>query len=197
MKRPKLSDIPIQEDDLGAVLDMSIESIKLGRPAKFDDTDQGFSDFREASISYLEYVRKTNNNPGNEHHLIPDVESWATYLGTTRMTILTYEKSRSDEWQDFIAQMKGAITACKKQLAFRQKIPTVLALFDLTNNSGYVNSSEFKLQPGEQEVYRRVLTAAELPRLGEPKTVEELMEHIKSRYGVTDEDVEELPKVPD
>lgn len=197
MKRPKLSDIPIQEDDLGAVLDMSIESIKLGRPAKFDDTDQGFSDFREASISYLEYVRKTNNNPGNEHHLIPDVESWATYLGTTRMTILTYEKTRSDEWRDFIAQMKGILTACKKQLAFRQKIPTVLALFDLTNNSGYVNSSEFKLQPGEQEVYRRVLTAQELPRLGQPKTLEELEQHLKERYGYEPDAPLELPKVPD
>lgn len=197
MKRPKLSDIPIHADDLGAVLDMSIESIKLGRPAKFDDTDQGLEDFKEASIAYLEYVRKTNNNPDNEHHLIPDIESWCTFLGTTRMTILTYEKARNNEWKEFIAQMKGAITACKKQLAFRQKIPTVLALFDLTNNSGYVNSSEFKLQPGEQEVYRRVLTAQELPRLGEPKTVEELMEHIKERYGAIEEDVAELPEVPD
>lgn len=197
MKRPKLSDIPIQEDDLGAVLDMSIESIKLGRPAKFPDTEQGLEDFKEASIAYLEYVRKTNNNPGNEHHLIPDIESWCTFIGTTRMTVLTYEKSRSDDWKEFIALVKGAITACKKQLGFRQKIPTVLMLFDLANNSGYLNSSEFKLVPGEQEVYRHVLTAQELPKLGQPKTAEELLREIRGKYGIDEETKMELPEVPD
>lgn len=149
--RPKLKDIPIVGDDLNAVLDLSIRSIKLGRPAKFNDDIQGLEDFKQASIEYLEHVRRVNNDPGNENHLIPDIESWATFLGTTRATILAYEKTRSDDWKDFISLVKGAITACKKQLAFRQKIPTVLALFDLTNNSGYVNSSEFKLSTGQAE----------------------------------------------
>lgn len=170
MKRPKLKEIPIQSDDLAAVLDMSIESIRLGRPAKFAESE--LEDFKEASIAYLEYVRETNNNSENEHNLIPDIESWATFLGTTRMTILTYEKSRNEDWQEFIALMKGAITAAKKQLAFRQKIPTVLALFDLTNNSGYVNSSEFKLQSGIQEERKKVLTDKDLPLLGDIKRPE-------------------------
>lgn len=143
--RPKLKDIPIVADDLNAILDMSISSIKLGRPAKFPNTEQGLEDFKQASIEYLEHIREINNSPDNEHKLIPDIESWATYLGTTRNTILSYENGRNSEWNDFISVFKGAITAAKKQLAFRQKIPTVLALFDLTNNSGYVNSSEFKL----------------------------------------------------
>lgn len=169
-KRPKLKDIPIVADDLNSVLDMSIRSIKLGRAAKFEESEQGLQDFKEASISYLEYVRETNNSPDNENHLIPDIESWATYLGTTRMTIINYEKNRGQEWKDFIALIKGSITACKKQLAFRQKIPTVLALFDLTNNSDYVNSSEFKLRPETFE-QTRPLTAAELPKLGEFKPV--------------------------
>lgn len=149
LARPKLKEIKILPDDLDAVLDMSINSIKLGRPAKFPNTEQGLQDFKEASISYLEYVRNTNNNPANDNKLIPDVESWATFMGTTRMTILTYEKNRTDEWKEFIGLIKGSITACKKQLAYRQKIPTVLALFDLCNNSGYVNSSEFRLSQNE------------------------------------------------
>lgn len=154
--RPKLKDIPIVADDLNAVLELSIRSIKMGRPAKFNDNAQGLEDFKQASIDYLEHVRNVNNSPDNENHLIPDIESWATYLGTTRATILAYEKTRSDEWKEFIALIKGSITACKKQLAFRQKIPTVLALFDLTNNSGYVNSSEFKLstEQAQREVQR-------------------------------------------
>lgn len=55
---------------------------------------------------------------------------------------------------------------CKKQLIFRQKIPAVIGLFDLTNNSGYVNASEFKLKPETEEAERKVLTAEELPILG-------------------------------
>lgn len=164
--RTKLTDIQILPDDLNAVLDMSIKSVKLGRPAKFEDSAAGLQDFKEASIAYLEYVRETNNNPDNENHLIPDIEGWATYLGTTRKTIAEYERWRGSEWQDFIGLIKGAITACKKQLAFRQKIPTVLALFDLTNNSGYVNSSEFKLMP-ETEQKKQISFEESLPKIRE------------------------------
>lgn len=166
-QRPKLQDVSIEANDLDALLKMSIKSIKLGRPPKFDDSLQGLEDFKEASISYLEFIRVTNESPANENRLIPDVESWAAYLGTTRMTILEYEKSRGQEWKDFITQMKNIITACKKQLIFRQKIPSIVGIFDLTNNSGYVNSNEFRLNAGEGETRREALTAAELPKLGQ------------------------------
>lgn len=163
--RVKLKDVEIIPDDLNSILDMSIKSIKLNRKCKFENTKEGLEDFKEASIAYLEYVKKTNNDPENEHHLIPDIESWATYLGTTRKTINDYERNRENDWKEFIAQMKNIVTACKKQLAFRQKIPTVLAMFDLTNNSDYVNSNQFTLKP-ETEESEKPLTAQELPRLG-------------------------------
>lgn len=145
--RTKLTDIQIQPDDLNAVLDVSIKSIKLGRPPKFEDSAAGLQDFKEASIAYLEFVRENNNNPDNENKIIPDIENWATFMGTTRKTICEYERWRGENWQEFIGLMKGCIVSCKKQLAFRQKIPTVLAIFDLTNNAGYVNASEFRLLP--------------------------------------------------
>lgn len=176
LARPKLQDISIVPDDLAAILDMSIKSIKMGRPSKFPETEQGLEDFKQASIEYLEYVRNTNNNPDNEHSLIPDIESWATFLGTTRMTILNYEKTRDENWNDFISLIKGAITAAKKQLAFRQKIPTVLALFDLTNNSGYVNSTEFKLAPELPQEKAKPLTVDQLPQLGPLKIKEDEFE---------------------
>lgn len=177
--RTKLTDIQIQPDDLNAVLDVSIKSIKLGRPPKFEDSTAGLQDFKEASVAYLEYVRETNNNPDNENHLIPDIESWATFMGTTRKTICEYERWRGEEWQEFIGLVKGAITACKKQLAFRQKIPTVLALFDLTNNSGYVNSSEFKLVP-ETEQPKRTLSDDALPKIREWLAEEKAKEETKA-----------------
>ena len=45
-------------------------------------------------------------------------------------------------------------------MIFRQKIPAVIGIFDLTNNS------EFKLKPETEEAERKVLTAEELPILG-------------------------------
>lgn len=172
-KRPKLQEIQIEADDLDNILEMSICSLKAHRQPCFPDTAAGLEEFKRLSLEYLEYVRTVNHDPDCENRLIPDVESWATYIGTTRATIFNYEKFRSDEWKLFIQQFKGIITAAKKQLAFRQKIPVVLAVFDLTNNSDYVNSSEFKLMP-ETNPEKKALTADQLPRLGPVKSPVEL-----------------------
>lgn len=165
-KRPALSEVDIIPDDLNSILDMSIRSMKLARNVKFPDTEEGLEDFKAQSLSYLEYVKRTNNDPDNENHIIPDIEGWGVYLGTTRRTINNYQNVRSEEWQEFIAYFKGIITSCKKQLIFRQKIPPVVGIFDLTNNSDYVNSSEFKVKPDIQQE-NKPLTAAELPKLGQ------------------------------
>lgn len=163
-KRPKLSEIQIEADDLDNILEMSIRSLKAHRPPHFPNTPEGLADFKELSLQYLEYLKSVNHDPDCTNRLIPDVESWATFIGTTRATIFNYERYRDESWKSFIQQFKGIITSAKKQLAFRQKIPTVLAVFDLTNNSDYVNSSEFKLTP-EVNTEKRALTAAELPKL--------------------------------
>ena len=59
-------------------------------------------------------------------------------------------------------------------MIFRQKIPAVIGIFDLTNNSGYVNASEFKLKPETEEAERKVLTAEELPKLHDRSEIEKL-----------------------
>lgn len=163
--RTKLTDIRIDPNDLDSILNMSITSLKAGRPPKFPDTPEGLEDFKALSIEYLEFVQKNNENPANENKLIPDVESWAVFLGTTRMTINVYERERSSEWNEFIVFFKGILTSIKKQLAFRQKIPCVLAMFDLCNNSGYLNTNNFTRADVEFEPKQRRLTADELPSL--------------------------------
>ena len=91
-KRPALSEVDIIPDDLNSILDMSIRSMKLARNVKFPDTEEGLEDFKAQSLSYLEYVKRTNNDPDNENHIIPDIEGWGVYLGTTRRTINNYQK---------------------------------------------------------------------------------------------------------
>lgn len=133
-------------DEINCVLDAGIRAFHRGF-VTYPDTADGLTDFRRDSERYLTYVRDINERASQDNTCacIPDVESWAAYLGITRKTINRYEKQRGEEWAKAIESVKGIITACKKQLAFVGKMPPVLAIFDLTNNSGYVNASEFKL----------------------------------------------------
>ena len=78
--------------------------------------------------------------------LIPSIESWSVFMGLSRMTILTYEKQRGDDWKDAIAYIKGAIQACRSQLCDRGKIPVIAHIFSAVNSlSGYANTSEIKV----------------------------------------------------
>ncbi len=160
---------PIGADNtLEAVLNTTIESLKQGRPPAYPETEQGLEDFKQATIDYFQYVKDTNANPDIDKKLVPDIEGWAVFTSLTRRTILTYEKQRGENWRNFIEQVKNAIAACKKELAFHQQIPQVVFMFDACNNHGYTNTSEFKVE-AISDKQQKVLTAAELPRLGEPK----------------------------
>lgn len=153
---------PIEADStLEAVLNMTIESLKQGRPPAYSDTEQGLEEFKQTTIDYFQYVKDTNANPDIEKMLVPDIEALCTFLGITRATLLTYEKQRGSSWQDFIKQTKNAIAACKKELAFHQQIPPVIAMFDLTNNHSYVNSSEFRIEPISDKASERHLSLEE------------------------------------
>lgn len=153
---------PIEADStLEAVLNMTIESLKQGRPPAYSDTEQGLEEFKQTTIDYFQYVKDTNANPDIEKMLVPDIEALCTFLGITRATLLTYEKQRGSSWQDFIKQTKNAIAACKKELAFHQQIPPVIAMFDLTNNHSYVNSSEFRIEPISDKAPERHLSLEE------------------------------------
>lgn len=131
--------------EIAATLNASIRAFKQGIVA-YEDSQEGLERFRKDSENYLEYVKAVNESAAQNGAggAVPDIEAWAAHLGITRMTINRYERRGSD-WEETISSMKGIITACKKQLALAGKMPPVLAIFDLTNNSGYINASEFKL----------------------------------------------------
>lgn len=161
-KRPKYECVILENDDMSAILDMTISTMKNrgGRPFEYPQTEQGLTTFRENTIAFFEYVNSVNQNPDLERKLIPDIEAWATYLGITRVTIFNYEK-RGGEWAQTIQAFKNAMASIKKQLLFNYKIPPMVGVFDLTNNHGYVNSNEFKLtQNVEVTTYKNNLEKA-------------------------------------
>lgn len=137
-------------DELDAILDVSLRGLararEKGSQPMYSNSPEGLKSFKHDSEEYLTFVRNVNKTPteGGKLRLVPDIESWAAFLGVTRHMITGYEKRGSD-WKSTIDAVKGVITACKKQLAFTGKMPPVLAIFDLTNNSDYVNASEFRL----------------------------------------------------
>ena len=137
---------PGKAADLEAILDISIGQIekrKQGRPAAYPNTDDGLIQFFEDTRKYFEYIKDANSV--NEEKLIPDIEGWYSFLGVTKQTVLNYER-RSPVWKEAIEYIKQNILAAKKQLAFRFKIPPVVYLNDVSNNHGYLNTSEFRLE---------------------------------------------------
>lgn len=120
-----------------------------GKPAAYPNTEAGMQAFTENSLAYFEYVAKANSMIDEpKRQLILDIDSWSVFMGISKKTILEYQK-RNDAWDKLISLFKDAIGASKKQLALHNLIPSIMAIFDLTNNHGYVNASEFKLTAEE------------------------------------------------
>ena len=167
-------------DELDAILDVSLQGLararEKGSQPMYSNSPEGLKSFKHDSEEYLAFVRNVNKTPteGGKLRLVPDIESWAAFLGVTRHMITGYEKRGSD-WKSTIDAVKGVITACKKQLAFTGKMPPVLAIFDLTNNSDYVNASEFRLS-AEAAPEAKQITAEEWEKVidAEPETLTNL-----------------------
>ena len=159
----RFDDPEITGDDTNDILAMCIESLD-GRKAKYPDNEKGLEDFKNMSLDFFRYCQRVNNDEQNNRRIIPDVEAWVTYLGITRQAVHKYYSGRGDEWREAIDKIKTAILSIKKQLMLTGKIPSIVGIFDLSNNHGYVNTTEFKLKPPVEE--RKTLTAADLPQLG-------------------------------
>lgn len=68
---------------------------------------------------------------------IPDVESFAVFLGTSREELL---KESPDE----LGQILTRIAGIKKQLAMNGKIPASVFTFDFKNNHGYGEKTPYE-----------------------------------------------------
>lgn len=143
-KRGQCKDL--KTGDLTASLDLALFSLKRtqGRPFKYEPTEEGLKRFTQESIDFLDYCNEVNKDLEEGQKLIPDIEAWAVYLGTTRMTIFEYEK-RGGEWAKTINYFKNIIAQGKKELALNGKMAPVLYMFDSANNHNYINTNEFKI----------------------------------------------------
>lgn len=137
---------PLENGDMTAILNLIVDRCERygGRGSNYPATPDGFKSFLDVSREYFDYLNTVNEDENLKRKLIPDIESWALYLGISRMTIFEYEK-RGGQWSEAIQFYRNAIGTAKKQLALNYKIPPMVYVFDATNNHDYVNSNEFKL----------------------------------------------------
>jgi hypothetical protein len=197
-KRSSIKVDEIQSNDLTPLFEMAFTGLKRTAPAtKYTDDKKGLELFKKLSMEYLEELQKANEtaSENNNMRLVPDIESWGLYLGISRITINNYEKNYNDDWKAFIGRFKNGITAFKKSLAFNSKIPPVLAIFDLANNSDYYNSSEFTIKTennSNNAVYYLPSERMEKLRLDRP-TEQDLIENPDLKIE-KDLDLTELPK---
>lgn len=170
----------LESDNISVVTDILLETIRVGRPAAFDDSIEGLNAFKQCTINYLEYVQRANESRIKKKVMI-DIESWACFLGITRATIATYERTRGEDWQQFIAVTKNGIAAAKKEAAFHGQLQPMIAVFDLANNHSYKNTNEFKLEVEKQESKHSMIPLDKLPTL------------IAERYDTIPEAIEAMP----
>lgn len=135
----------VNVDDLTTVIDMSIQALQRGT-VKYENTSEGLEKLKTAAIEYFRYINEANSREDVETRVYPDVEGLCMFLGISRKRLFDYERERSEEWAEAISIIKTAISTAKKQLSSTFKIPPVLAIFDLANNHGYKNVSEFKIE---------------------------------------------------
>lgn len=140
--------LPLVGDDVSDILQLAIDTAQRQGITRYENTERGLEAFMQQSIQYFEFIKQQNETADSEGsaRLIPSIESWSVFMGLSRMTILSYEKQRGDAWKDAIAYIKGAIQACRSQLADRGKIPVIAHIFSAVNSlSGYANTSEIKV----------------------------------------------------
>lgn len=159
--------LPMTGDDVSDILQLAIDTAQRQGITRYEDTGRGLEAFMQRSIQYFEFIKQQNESADSEGsaRLIPSIESWSVFMGLSRMAILTYEKQRGDDWKDAIAYIKGAIQACRSQLADRNKIPVIAHIFSAVNSlSGYANTSEIKVTaiPEKEEKHISTETPEEI-----------------------------------
>lgn len=139
-----------------------------GHPAKYEPTKEGFERFRQKTQEYFEEILKINATAADDGQriMIPDVSGWAAYLGVSRTSIFRYTE-RGGIWEEFIENTRTLIAAAKMNAADNFQIPPMLAVFSLTNDHKFFNTSEFKMTDNtvntiEEEKLEEAVTAAGL-----------------------------------
>ncbi len=168
----KYKDTPISTAD-AAVIDMVLACVKNqgGRPIIYPDNEQGLQSFNDNTVEFFEYLNTVNTRLTLEGDkgLIPDIELWCSYLGVSRATLhRLYD--RGGVWSDRIDYYKNLIAAAKKELMLRGSIPAIVGVFDLANNHGYKNTSEFKLTADIKAKSEDAIAAYQLPDLESEST---------------------------
>ena len=168
--------LPMGGSEMNKFLEMGLTTLKDWTPtrknSKYPDTADGFFKFQRRTETYMEYITEANSDPDGEH-IIPDIEGWTVYLGIARPTLYSFKK-RSEKWKEYIEFVAEIIGGAKKQLALMGKIPPVISMFDLINNHGYHNTSEFHMTTVVQD---------DKPKL----TQEELIAKARALPGMSEE----------
>lgn len=138
---------PESLDDMTQVIEMGLEALKEsgGRQSTYPATEEGFNALLEQGISYFERINQINEGKDEKSKLVvPDFEGLAIWCKVSRVTLYNYA-NRGGAWAELIELFKTLITSARKQMTTTFRVPPMWEVFNLTNNAGYLNTSEFKL----------------------------------------------------
>ena len=153
--------LPMTGDDVSDILQLAIDTAQKQGVTRYENSERGLEAFRQRSLDYFQYIKEQNESAdsASSARVIPSIESWAVFMGMSRMALLTYEKQRGDAWRDVIGYFKNCIQACRSQLADRNRLPVVAYIFSSVNSySGYSNTSEIKFSGIPEKEEMRIST---------------------------------------
>lgn len=160
----KKNEVAVNGNELQLMDDIVLEALKQGkgRPAVYPDTAEGLETLQNNIVAYFDYVANVNRANESERALVPDVEMLCGYLGITRTTLLTYQKSRGEEWRETIERAKTIIAAYQKQLGLTYKIPPVVLMFNFQNNFGYAPQNAIHVENIQTDAGRKTVSLEEI-----------------------------------
>ena len=136
--------LPIENGDLQGITQLCIDSINKHKGKQVVYRTDELPRFIDDVNGYFQMLHDSNEGLEPDKQLFPSIESLCVYMGFSRNTLNLYSR-RNPEWKDCIDHVRNCIASIKIQLASHGRIPAIVHIFDMTNNYGYCNTSEFKL----------------------------------------------------
>lgn len=130
----------------GKVTDLALKGLRRTN-ARYTDDQQGFEAFKKRSLEFLEEIQAWNERQDESKNVIcPSIELWATYLGTSRVSIKNYSEYSYPEYPEFIRTFKNAIQSAKFDFVSHGSMNPMVYVFDTMNNAdGYQNTNQIGL----------------------------------------------------
>ena len=177
--------LPVCASEEDAIISVIIDRFRPGKTAyrKYES----LADFKTVIVDYFEYI-KSNNAQGSK--LIPDITGFALYAGIDRTTLYDWETRRPGEYTETIRMLKNAIAAYKTQLAFQNKIPSIVFISSMNNDHNWTTNTKLEITTPSNPLGNKLSQEDILARLPQDIPIDGDYTECERATGMTAEEIQ-------